>query len=225
MTRNILPWLIAAAGLLYIFVIPDDPQPVKMLFKLIPMWLIIAYAFVIMPKARRLHHWLLAAGLIFCMFGDYLLQWFVVGLASFLVGHLFYTAGFLARWRYSTVRALVALPLAAFGIWAGTRIVGAIRADGDTSLVIPVIAYIVVILLMTWSAFMSGSAWAMVGSVLFTASDTILAFNRFVESIPNAGVWIMLTYYTAQFCIARSAAGDDREGGFHLPRHSSVTRG
>lgn len=225
MLRKVLPWLIPITGLLYIFVIPGEPHSIKMLFKLIPMWLIIAYAVLLLLKNRTFFHWMIVTGLVFCMFGDYLLQWFVIGLSSFLIGHLFYMAGFFSRWRFSMLRALSIVPLTAFGIWAGMRIVGSILADGDASLAVPVIAYIVVILVMTWSAFMSGNGWAMIGSLLFTASDTILAFNKFVDSVPQSGIWIMLTYYTAQFCIARSISKNFDEDSFHLPRHSNVSMG
>lgn len=90
-----LPLLILMMSLLYIFFIPEDPFGVKLLFKLIPMGLIILYAYLQFPADRRPSHWLLLAGLLFCMLGDGLLPiWFVFGLGTFLVGHLFYLAAF-----------------------------------------------------------------------------------------------------------------------------------
>lgn len=41
------------------------------------------------------------------------------------------------------------------------------------------------------------------GSVLFVASDTMIALNKFVLDIPMAGFWIMATYMAAQYLIMR----------------------
>ena len=206
MTKFVLPLLIAVTGLLYIYVIPSEPHLVKLLFKLIPMWLIIAYAALRLPDRKRAHHWLLLFGLVFCMFGDGLLQWFIVGLSAFLIGHLFYMNSFFMQWRYSVWRLLTIVPLALYGAFVGGRVVDAVLAKDDRVLAYAVAAYVAVILLMAWSAIMSGNVWAAVGSLLFTASDSVLAWNRFVEDVAYSGPIIMITYYAAQFCIAHSVS-------------------
>ena len=42
-----------------------------------------------------------------------------------------------------------------------------------------------------------------IAAMLFIFSDSCIAYNRFVEHIPNATMWIMTTYYAAQgiFCM------------------------
>ncbi|MBN8510882.1 MAG: hypothetical protein J0L57_20000, partial [Burkholderiales bacterium] len=40
------------------------------------------------------------------------------------------------------------------------------------------------------------------GGALFLASDTLLAINRFALPLPLSGLWILLTYWAAQWCIA-----------------------
>ena len=204
MKKLVLPVLIALTSLIYIFVIPSDPHLVKMLFKLIPMWLIIAYACLQIPAVKKRHHFLLLVGLFFCMLGDGLLQWFVIGLTAFLIGHLFYMAGFLGNWRFSRLRFIMIAPLALFGFFMGRELIEALVRDGNESLIIPVLFYIVVISLMTWSAIMTGNVWAIIGSVLFTVSDAILSWNMFVSDIEYSGILIMTTYYAAQFCMASS---------------------
>ncbi len=42
----------------------------------------------------------------------------------------------------------------------------------------------------------------MIGGALFMASDTVLAVNRFAMPIPAAGLWILATYWAAQWLIA-----------------------
>ncbi len=204
MKKYILPVLILLMSLLYIFVIPSDPHAVKILFKLIPMWLIITYAYFQIPKTRARHHLLLLTGLFFCMLGDGLLSWFVVGLSFFLVGHLFYMMGFFTKWRFSKIRFASIAPIAVYASFMGSQLVPALIRDSNESLIVPVLLYISVISLMLWSAIMTGHKWAIIGSILFTISDSILSWNLFVSDIAFSGVFIMTTYYAAQFCMAFS---------------------
>lgn len=204
MAKSALPALIALTGLLYIFVIPSEPEAVKLLFKVIPMALIIAYAYRLSADSRKRYHWLIMAGLFFCTIGDGTLRWFVVGLSAFLVGHLFYLTAFIGRWRFSKLRFAALLPIAAFAVLMGNELVQALSADGKSSLIAPVVAYVAVICTMGWTAIMTGSRTAIAGSLLFMVSDSILSWNMFVSDIAYSGPLIMLTYYSAQFLISSS---------------------
>lgn len=46
--------------------------------------------------------------------------------------------------------------------------------------------------------------WGLVGAILFLMSDTLLAYDRFSEPIPNASFYVMVTYGFALFAIAMS---------------------
>ena len=78
----------------------------------------------------------------------------------------------------------------------------------------PVLAYLLAILTMMWRAWARvgrsprGSAsafWAAAGALLFGASDTLIAFDRFQAPIPLGGWPIILLYWAGQFGLARSA--------------------
>lgn len=198
-----IPYLILFMAILYIFFIPAEPQGVKIFFKIIPMLLIIYFAFFIKQTDNK-QSTLLLIGLFFCMLGDGLLIWFVVGLTAFLIGHLFYTASFLTSWHFSWLRVSTALPIGLYSYIIAGELVKALQSSGQTSFIIPVIAYVCVISIMFWTAIMSGKIAAIFGSGLFVISDTILAWNKFVASLPFAGELIMITYYGAQFLIAYS---------------------
>jgi uncharacterized membrane protein YhhN len=43
-----------------------------------------------------------------------------------------------------------------------------------------------------------GSLPAGLGAVLFLASDTLLAWNRFLRPIPTGPLWVHITYHAAQ---------------------------
>lgn len=204
MVRIGLPVLIALMGGLYIFVIPSDPFALKLLFKLIPMWLILLYAYLQLPAEKKKLHWIIWIGIFFCMLGDGLLVWFVIGLTAFLIGHLFYLTGFLRSWSYSPLRLYSFIPLALFAIVMGWIMATALIANDNQHLMAPVLLYILVISMMTWSAIMTGHKWLIIGAILFMISDSILAWNMFVSSVTYSGPLIMITYYSAQFLIAHS---------------------
>lgn len=204
MPANRLPLLILTMSILYIFIVPDDPFVFKLFFKLIPMAMILMYAFEQSGRWKSKTHWLLLCGLIFSMLGDGTIHWFILGLSAFLIGHLFYITGFLTRWNFSVIRMLYAIPVGIYAILFGRRLIQALNESGEQSLVIPVLLYILVISIMTWSAMMTGNRWALWGSILFVISDSVLAWNMFVSPIPKAAELIMLTYYSAQFLIAHS---------------------
>ena len=170
------------------------------------MLLIIAYAAVLLPDDRHPIHALILVGLGFSAIGDVTLHWFLIGLTAFLVAHLCYLAGFLTRVTVTRPRLAAVVPLAVVGVLIGDALLSAIRAAGDTELLLPVALYIVVILSMAWAAILTGNRWAAAGSLLFVTSDAILSWNMFVENVPLSGALIMATYYGAQLLIARSVA-------------------
>jgi len=203
--KNFLPLLIGLMSILYIFIIPDEPLGMKILFKLIPMVLIIVYAFHRLPPKPALSLRLVVMGLFFCMLGDaFIAVSFVAGLGAFLVGHLFYVTGFLKASRLNKMRLFAILPIGVYTYIIGQNLIESLLVDGNDALVIPVIAYILVISIMALSAIITGNRWAIVGSILFVISDSFLSWNMFVSEIAYSGVFIMTTYYLAQFLIASS---------------------
>lgn len=195
-----ISWAIFA--FFYVFLIDFVNADFKMVFKLIPMFLTIAIAATTRTDARK-YYWLVVVGLIFCTIGDYTLQWFIVGLSSFLVGHLFYIAAFSTTDVQPTPKA-VKYGLITFGAvmlgWMGSTLLG----RGEVVLAIAVAMYIIVISTMGWTSFRTFSRFAIIGAILFIVSDTILAINRFITDVPFSHELIMSTYYGAQIFIAFS---------------------
>jgi alkenylglycerophosphocholine hydrolase len=205
MKKFALPLLILIMSGIYIFFIPEDPPPLKVTFKLIPMVLIIIYAYLhCMPKPTPTQ-WIILTGLFICMLGDGLIAGsFIFGLAAFLTGHLFYLFGFLRTWKFSKTRFAMIILILGYSYVISNALIKAMVENGNDHLVIPVIVYVLVISLMAWSAIMTGNKWAIVGSILFVLSDSILSWNMFVSDVPQSSLFIMSTYYSAQFLIAHS---------------------
>lgn len=150
--------------------------------------------------------WLIAAlggslaGDVFLMFPGF----FIPGLVSFLVAHLFYGALFKSGQAWFPHRGALAATLGigvgmyAF-LWAG-GLPPALRA--------PVAAYVLVIALMAAQAIGRAtvlrdtpSLLVAVGAGFFMLSDSLLATNRFVTPLPMAQFWVLATYYAAQALI------------------------
>lgn len=169
------------------------------------MVLIIYHGYQRMPSYKSRMHLLLLTGLIISMFADALIELtFVLGLATFLIGHLCYAGGFLERWTFSWLRLGTVIPLALYASWYSTTLVEALQLNNHDALILPVIAYVIVISFMLLTSIMTGNKWAAIGSFLFVISDSILAWNMFVSTIPHGSDWVMCTYYSAQLFIAHS---------------------
>jgi uncharacterized membrane protein YhhN len=163
--------------------------------------------------------WFLAA-LAGSLAGDVLLmlppRFFVGGLAAFLLAHLAYAAGFLAEGLPPAGAWLLALPVAAAAAWLFVRLRRALLARGDGGLVGPVGVYAAAISLMVVCglATLLRAAWsgppgwlAAGGALLFMASDSVLAWDRFVRPVRHGRLVVMVTYHLGQIGLIAGAAG------------------
>lgn len=141
------------------------------------------------------------AGDVFLLGGD---RWFIAGLASFLLGHLAYTAGFVAadEWRWWAV-GLALVGVVGMVVLVGRRIVVA-AAERSAALSGPVAAYLAIISLMFVAAAAAGNAWAIVGAAVFVVSDAVLGWARFVRPWRWSPLTIMVTYHLAQIALVAS---------------------
>jgi uncharacterized membrane protein YhhN len=167
---------------------------------------------------------LIAGAFLFSWFGDLLLllvssplnnqvPFFILGLGSFLVAHLFFIWAF---WLWKgTLRGIIQLKpwlLLPFVLFWALLIYLVWPGLGD--LRIPVLAYSLVIIVMTASAHNLGNLlttphyWYLsIGTIMFVLSDGLIAINKFTTLIPPAPFWIMLTYIVAQYLIYLGAKG------------------
>jgi uncharacterized membrane protein YhhN len=133
-----------------------------------------------------------AVALAFSLAGDVFLMLrgdhFVAGLASFLLAHLGYVVGLL-QLDLSGPFLIVGLVVAAVLVGGiGTKIIGAVRRSGNDSLVVPVGVYMLAIAAMVTAAFATADPRAIVGALLFCASDAMLGWDRFAPRPEPAAV-------------------------------------
>ncbi|MBH5319671.1 lysoplasmalogenase [Paenibacillus sp. GSMTC-2017] len=210
-------WLIAliiVTGSIHLATLSIDSELLHWIFKLVPMILIIVFA-VVSPTtgSSKVYKRLIIAGLIFSIGGDAFLllpeeKWFTFGLASFLIGHICYTIAMISRIKRSFLTVLAVLPIATYSFVLASQLHTQIfEKRADTDIWLPVLIYIIVIASMCWTAILSKNVFAGIGAILFVASDSILAWNKFGDPIPSSGFLIMSTYFSAQLLIAASIAG------------------
>ena len=179
------------------------------LFKPLTMISIILIALQAQSRVTSFYKYMIIAGLLCSLLGDIFLMLpsdrFISGLLSFLLAHLFYIAA-LTSGQTSLYALRYAIPFLVYGalmLWILFPHLGKMR--------LPVVIYMLVILIMSWQALsrwmgteQAGSALAFFGALLFTASDSILALNRFRGRIRHAQFYILSNYFTAQWLIALS---------------------
>lgn len=203
LSKKFLIACIILFGLYYVFFLSHIAESLILIFKVMPMLLIIILAVTSKNVGIKKYQLLIVIGLVFCMVGDYTLQWFLIGLTSFLIGHIFYVLAFSST-NERQVPAWAKIVLLVYGASMAVWIAGTVFSSGEVVLGIAVIAYIAVILTMGWTAIRTGSTFATIGALLFISSDSYLAINKFVMPLPFSHELIMLTYYSAQILIALS---------------------
>ena len=181
---------------------------IHMIVKPILMPALAAYFFFSVEKKDKLA-FLVIIALLLSWLGDVMLLfqdinpiYFMLGLVSFLLAHVTYilifsksSEGFKPKmFTYATGFLLVMYGgLLLLLMWTGL---------GD--LMIPVIIYTSVIMIMGAMALFrkaSGASVVLIGAMLFIASDSLLALNKFYQPFASAGFWVILTYILAQFLI------------------------
>ena len=201
-----IPIMILTLSMLYIFIVPDEPFSFKLFFKLLPMVMIIYYAFRLTPKKKRLVHWVIIIGLFVSMLGDAIIHWFLLGLIAFFIAHVSYTIGFFSvrKPKLNKIQIFLILLTILYGAIFSFLLLPTLSGNGNASLILPVAAYILMITVMYIGAVCTGNKPAIIGALLFIISDSILAWNKFVAPVAFADALIMLPYYTAQLLIAIS---------------------
>lgn len=210
-----LAWLAAACALLAIASAPwalDQPW-LNFVFKPAATLAIIGWAWRRGADTPGLRRWVLA-GLMLSLVGDIALLWpqqgFLPGLVSFLLAHLAYLVAFTRErrladwWPAFALYAVVAGAVLAL-LWPGV----------PAALRLPVAVYVVALASMAAQALVlwrrSGPAaspgarrarWLAVGGALFLLSDALLATNKFAAPLPLSSLWILASYWSAQWCIA-----------------------
>jgi uncharacterized membrane protein YhhN len=176
------------------------------IFKPLTMVVLVFAAIAIDPTSGTAQT-LLIGGLLLSMAGDVFLMLpsdrFVPGLASFLLAHIAYVFALAALGLEPSQMVLGAVIAAVAAVFIGRRIVAGATSTA-LALRLPVIAYMGAISTMVVFAFGTGTAFAILGALLFFASDAVLGWTRFVSQFDRSRLVVMITYHLGQMGLVLS---------------------
>jgi len=190
-------------------------------FKPLTTALIIGHAWTRGRQQPAVRRWILC-GLVLSLVGDVALMWprqgFLPGLIAFLLAHLAYIVAFTREHRLFAR----ATPVAIYALVAGAVLV-LLWPSVPAGLRVPVACYVLALTAMSAQAAVVGLAahdgdcsrdrLLVLGGALFMTSDALLATNRFALPLPAANLWILATYWAAQWCIASWLSAAAGRGG------------
>ncbi len=189
------------AAILFVILLPGHhPYNFSPILKIIPL---LSLLIIVSAEVKGRKRILIMMALIFCMIGDVLLDLdrsgnFKIALIAFLIGHLFYIIIFQIERRFEKKKSIFLIL-----IFVYTLIVGFLLKDISPEFLPPVMIYLLVISIMTLSAFlMKDFSWIIcTGAIIFMISDTVIAINKFLIPIPNSTVFNIGLYFIAQCLI------------------------
>mgnify|MGYP001811235089 CR=1 FL=1 len=126
------------------------------------------------------------------------------------LAHLAYIAAFFRQARPRSV----ALAWLGYGLLAA-GVLALLLPHVPAAMRGPVIGYVVVLTGMASFAFGARATVGprlAIGGALFVLSDGLLAWDRFASPLPMAPLWVLSSYWAAQWCIALSVAAEGRHG-------------
>jgi uncharacterized membrane protein YhhN len=146
-------------------------------------------------------------GDIMLLFTDKHFMYFLAGLSGFLAAHVVYLLAYIRathRNRIQLEDSAVPLLIVEYGI----VLLYVILPYLSGVLQVPVLLYSIILMAMgVFAWYRKGETnvesfrWVFFGALLFIVSDSILAINRFSQTIPYASLLVMITYILAQFLI------------------------
>lgn len=206
-----LLYVFAVALLTDLMVVQLELQSVRYISKSLLMMLMLVFVGV-QPYLKSRWKNLLLAALFFSLGGDVFLLFdsknslfFILGLLSFLIAHVFYCVLFLRLKKHYYARnnwnlvSLLALALYVSALFF-------LLYPHLGNLKLPVLLYALVLSAMFYLALhvnsgFLGNPTIWMGAFLFVVSDSLLAINKFYHPFPGAPVLVMLTYALAQLLI------------------------
>ena len=182
-----------------------------------PLLVILLILYCLRATSRKNSSFYLLLSALACSWlGDVLLMleqknalFFLYGLVSFLIAHVFYILLFLkignhrqppAGWNLAI---LTGVAIYTAGLFLFLKpFLGALQ--------VPVLLYAMALSGMLVSSIRAfgksprGHGWpCIIGAIFFVISDSMLAVNRFYMPIADSGIWVMGSYMAAQWLIAK----------------------
>lgn len=216
MKKSIWILLFFVALVVYIISMQLAHQTVQHICKplLMPL-LMIGFMVSVKAGSTNLRTWIIAA-LFFSWAGDVLLLFepkdkifFMLGLSSFLLAHIFYIVFFYKNRVKENIKGnpwLMVIVVIYYGVLITLLSPYLAEMKWPVRVYGIVISFMFMLAMhMLWIKNKTAGRWMMTGAFLFVISDSLLAINKFYQSFEMAGILIILTYGLAQLFIIYGA--------------------
>ncbi len=198
-------------------------QRIKPLTKVLAMVLLIMMTLLMSEWKLQGDVVLLLLAQVFGMVGDIFLllsrKWFLWGLSSFLIGHLFYIAILAQKVIKVTViaefsAAQIVILIVILAMWAALligvyRVLNRISNNKKFWIGVQVYSWVLsgmfvvaLVFIFLIPDFQVDYFFLPIGSFLFLVSDSLLSYNRFIKPVYRAQFWVRITYHLAQLILA-----------------------
>ncbi len=221
-------WIFIVVAIIHLVAILVSANFLIMISKPLLMPLLLIYflnavGFILnKPKNNLVLYFLMA--LIFSTVGDVFLmivtlkeQFFLLGLASFLIAHFFYIFGFMKIARNNSIKQFPHILPLSIGFLYFTFMLFILFPYLESSLRFPIILYALTIITMVLTSTRLKDVFEvqnfkilLSGTILFVISDSAIAINKFYHEFPLASFFIMITYIFAQFFIISSIINENK---------------
>ena len=205
-------WLIlfSADAILHLITTVYSIPTLNLITKPLLMILLAGYFVSLIGNADQKFKIIILLALLFSWFGDTFLMlqrdnplFFILGLGSFLFAHIAYIVGF----KKFNARAPISIQASvSIVFFLYTIALLYVLWDGLVDMKIPVVLYAIVLTIMGVVGVIKNyrvNNLIVVGVMLFIVSDSMIAYDKFVEPITSSRFLIMSSYILAQFLIIR----------------------
>ena len=209
MKRYVLSFAVLFAAIWSIMASQQGDLSTYKVLKPLTTVLIIFIALVSFNKDNKIYNKYIVIALLFCLIGDIFLldnAYFLFGLVSFLAAHLFFIYAF------STVHGFSRNFLSLI-ILSAVYVAYFLYLQSDLkAFALPVAVYMTAIIVMNWQAVelylrdqKKTYLVITIAAILFTFSDSMVAYNKFKAPFALADFSILSTYWLAIYTFAFSS--------------------
>jgi len=191
-----------------VYAVITQNKSLEIIFKPLLMTVLVI---VYLLSVKKPNFWLVSA-LFFSFWGDVFLldkvNYFVFGLASFLIAHIMYikmTTKFLKK---ESIVKILKTAIVFVALFSGVLF---LIKDNLGEMLVPVIVYGIAIstfgtcvLLSYQQERTTENTWLLLGAVLFIVSDSLIALNNFYSPKPLFDIAIITLYIVSQYLIVKA---------------------
>ncbi len=205
---NIASIIFLLVAIIDVYAVIIQDKSLEIIFKPLLMTVLVV---VYLLSVKKANFWLVSA-LFFSFWGDVFLldktNYFVFGLASFLITHVLYVKMISKFFKKKSIVKILKSALIFILLFL---VVLFLIKDNLGEMLVPVIVYGIAISSFGTCALLNyqqdkslANLWLLLGAVLFVASDSLIALNNFYSAMYLFDILIVVLYIVSQYFICKA---------------------